>query len=109
MEGRTLRVRAPVNYKAETSGTNTPGWLKSKTTARVFSEEKTIIPAKSDTDKENKNQGHKHGKKHSPESAGTTKLFLGSLMLLLADHLPLGQTASLCRDARFITTELDYR
>ena len=70
MEGRTLRVRAPVNYKAEASGTNTPGWLKSKTTTRVFSEDNTGAPAKSDTDKENKTQGQKHAKKHSPVSEG---------------------------------------
>lgn len=66
-------MRAPVNYKAEISGTNTPGWLKSKTTTRVFSEELTKLPAKADKDKENNTQGHKDGKKHSPDSAGTTR------------------------------------
>lgn len=73
MEGRTLRVRAPVNYKAENSGTNTPGWLKSKTTTRVFSEEQIEVPAKADKDKENNTQGHRDGKKHSPDAAGTTR------------------------------------
>ena len=102
MEGRTLRVRAPVNYKAEASGTNTPGWLKSKTTTRVFSEEQTGVPAKPDTDKENKTQDHKHAKKLSPESAGKTrllrdpfKLCLALCSVLLAEHLSLCQTLSL--------------
>ena len=74
MEGRTLRVRAPVNYKAEASGTNTPGWLKSKTTTRVFSQENgKEVSAKPETDKENKSQGHKQGKKDIPVSAGKQK------------------------------------
>lgn len=97
MEGRTLRVRAPVNYKAEASGTNTPGWLKSKTTTRVFSEGKPGVSAKPDIDKENKTQDHRHTKKHSPESAGRTRLLLDPFKLcltlcsgLLAEQLSLG-------------------
>ena len=92
-----MRVRAPVNYKAEASGTNTPGWLKSKTTTRVFSEGKTGVPAKPDIDKENKTQDHRHAKKHSPESAGKTRLLLDPFKLcftlclgLLAEQWSLG-------------------
>ncbi len=78
MEGRTLRVRAPVNYKAEPGGTNTPGWLKSKTTPRVFSEEKPSDAVQNaDKDKENKLHDQKQSKKHSPASAGKQ----------LADHV----------------------
>ena len=80
MEGRTLRVRAPVNYKAEASGTNTPGWLKSKTITRVFSEAKSRAPAKPDIDKENKAQDQKHAKK---ETAGETWLLLDPFKLCL--------------------------
>ena len=94
MEGRTLRVRAPVNYKAENSGTNTPGWLKSKTTTRVFSEEKTELPAKADKDKENNTQGQRDSKKQSPKPAGTTKAFAAKPLGPLVDWLLLRQLAS---------------
>ncbi|KAL0050311.1 hypothetical protein WJX82_008729 [Trebouxia sp. C0006] len=71
MEGRTLRVRAPVNYKAEPGGSNTPGWLKSKATPRVFGEDKPGDAAKqADIDKENSKYDQKQSKKHSPASAG---------------------------------------
>jgi len=73
MEGRTLRVRAPVNYKAEPGGSNTPGWLKSKTTPRVFGEDKPGDAAKqADKDKENSKHDQRQSKKHSPASAGKT-------------------------------------
>ncbi|KAL0042004.1 hypothetical protein WJX77_000403 [Trebouxia sp. C0004] len=71
MEGRTLRVRAPVNYKAEPSGSNTPGWLKSKTTPRALGEDKPGDAAKqADIDKENSKHDQRQSKKHSPASAG---------------------------------------
>ncbi|DBA85377.1 TPA: hypothetical protein ACH3X2_006056 [Trebouxia sp. C0005] len=70
MEGRTLRVRAPVNYKAEPGGSNTPGWLKSKTTPRVFGEDKPGDAAKqADIDKENSKHDQRQSKKHNPASA----------------------------------------
>ncbi len=73
MEGRTLRVRAPVNYKAEPGGSNTPGWLKSKTTPRVFAEDRPGDAAKqADIDKENTKHDQRQSKKHSPASAGKT-------------------------------------
>lgn len=78
MEGRTLRVRAPVNYKAEASGTNTPGWLKSKTSTRVFSQEKgKEVSVKPENDKENRAQAQQ-GKKDSPVSAGKQQADAGS-------------------------------
>lgn len=71
MEGRTLRVRAPVNYSTELSGTGTPGWLKAKTTTRVFSKEDPGDAAKkADKDKENARVDQRQSKKHSPASAG---------------------------------------
>ena len=74
MEGRTLRVRAPVNYKTEPGGTNTPGWLKSKTTPRVFNHQKPESAAtKADKDKENTVHDQKLSKKQSLISAGTSQ------------------------------------
>ena len=52
MEGRTLRARAPVNYKGEEGGTNTPGWLKASSRFSVGNATAETT-AKSDTNKEN--------------------------------------------------------
>ena len=71
MGGRTLRARAPVNYTAEGGGTNTPGWLKSKTTPRVLSSDAAVDAALTAvTDKENKPNQQKHENKSSPTTTG---------------------------------------
>lgn len=70
MEGRTLRARAPVNYKGEEGGTNTPGWLKAS--SRFSSGNPAAeTTAKSDTNKENVvRTDSKRYKKSSPTSPG---------------------------------------
>ena len=67
MEGRTLRARAPVNYKGEEGGTNTPGWLKAS--SRFSSGNATIeTTAKSDAEKENNiRTDNKRSSKQSPK------------------------------------------
>lgn len=73
MEGRSLRARAPVNYKGEEGGTNTPGWLKAssryskgnaepETTAKLGDEKENV--ARADT---------KRLKKQSPKGKPATK------------------------------------
>ena len=70
-----MRVRAPVNYKAEPGGTNTPGWLKSQ--------EKAVDAAsKADGDKENASSQQKHSKKHSPSISGAAKADHSKFFLL---------------------------
>ena len=67
-----MRVRAPVNYSTETGGTGTPGWLKAKTTPRVFSKfaDPGDAAKQAGKDKENARVDQKQIKKHSPASAG---------------------------------------
>lgn len=67
MAGRSLRARAPVNYKGEEGAANTPGWLKasSRFSTDVAHPETT---AKSGAEKENAGRtDNKRSKKQSPK------------------------------------------
>ena len=73
MEGRSLRARAPVNYKGEEGGTNTPGWLKASSRYSKGSTEPETT-AKSEAEKENVARvDNKRSKKQSPKGKPKVK------------------------------------